>query len=95
MNNYRFNDGNGAVLCADCLTIIATGITPQEAEYYYPEGTLCGECLSTLPTIKEQREKLVLSIIEKHLASNGVELHHDIESSAAKEIVEMLCGDRP
>jgi len=47
MNNYK----NGAVLCARCSDIIATGITPQEAEHYYPEGTLCGECL-----VKEQKD---------------------------------------
>lgn len=41
---FKFNNGNGAVICDNCKVVIDEGIGFEEAEECYGEESFCYEC---------------------------------------------------
>lgn len=46
---HKYNNGNGAMLCNGCRTIISTGPKTEEV--------LCEECIKRIMTVEERLEK--------------------------------------
>ena len=61
---YKFNNGNGATICNECRTIIATG---KRVERFY-----CDKCQSKLD---EALVKQYYEIMDKEVHQNGENLN--------------------